>query len=131
MSIDTEKTITVRGASPRWISTEEVWPGVAISILHHDPNSGLLVALFKFEPGTRLPLHHHPSDGHGFILEGEYVENGEAFGPWTYVMAPAGVPHGANTHAGPDGYIALGLYPHGSGIFERFIERRTDEGREP
>lgn len=115
-------TIEVRFTEPKWISLEAVWPGCSIYVLHRDRKTGLLAALFKFEPNTQLPEHSHPSDGHGLILKGAYLVGEESYGPWSYALAPAGVVHGADAKAGPEGYIAFGLWPGGSGIYEEYID---------
>ena len=35
------------------------YPGVEIKVLMEDADSGLLTALFRWEPGASLPLHEH------------------------------------------------------------------------
>lgn len=111
----------VHAADMEWTPIDEIWEGCSIKILYQNPVTGFLVALFKFEPDARQGVHTHPSVGHGFIVEGEYVIGDEVCGPGTYVRAPARIPHGAGAKAGPEGYVALGWYPEGSGLFERYI----------
>ncbi|MBM3350064.1 MAG: hypothetical protein FJY58_10285 [Betaproteobacteria bacterium] len=118
------QTIEVRFTKPSWISLNDIWPGCSIHILHRDKTTGLLAALFKFEPDTRLPEHFHPSDGHGLILQGTYVVGSNEYGPWSYNLAPAFVVHGSEAKAGPEGYIAFGLWPSGSGIYEEYLDEK-------
>lgn len=35
------------------------YPGVETKVLMEDKETGLLTALFKWEPGSELPLHEH------------------------------------------------------------------------
>jgi len=44
-------------ASLPWTPTK--YPGVDIKVLMEDKESGLLTALFRWQPGSKLPLHEH------------------------------------------------------------------------
>src|SRR6202035_3286200 len=54
-------------------------PGIEMKILLEDKESGLLTALFRWQPGTRLPLHEHVDIEQTYVLEGRIVDDeGEA-----------------------------------------------------
>ena len=49
----------------RYLNVEDLpwkptpYPGVAMKVLLEDPDSGLLTALFRWDPGAELPDHEH------------------------------------------------------------------------
>ena len=48
-------------------------------MLLEDPETGLLTALFRWQPGSELALHEHVEIEQTFVLEGSLVdEEGEA-----------------------------------------------------
>ncbi|SVC03668.1 uncharacterized protein METZ01_LOCUS256522, partial [marine metagenome] len=53
----------LRDLSSRYVHVEELpwkptpYPGVEIKILMEDKQTGLLTALFRWQPGSTLPLH--------------------------------------------------------------------------
>jgi quercetin dioxygenase-like cupin family protein len=74
----------------------ELAPGVTMRPLF---GRGAMLNLLEFEPGARVPLHDHPHEQLGYLLEGRLVleiagaehtlEPGHAY------MIPGGVEHGA------------------------------------
>ena len=53
--------------------------GIEMKILVEDPGSGLMTALFRWQPGAELTLHEHVEVEQTFVLEGSLVdEEGEA-----------------------------------------------------
>lgn len=58
-----------------------------------------MICLFRYEPGTSEPLHHHESEQFScvikgrvrFLLQGQDIEAG----PGEVVHVPSNVPHGA------------------------------------
>lgn len=82
-------------------------PGVDMKILLQDKESGLLTALFRWQPGTVLPLHEHVEIEQTFVLEGSIVdEEGEAR-KGDYVWRPAGNRHVARA---PNGALVLSFF---------------------
>ena len=78
------------------------YEGVEIKVLMEDKSSGLLTALFRWAPGSKLPLHEHVEIEQSYILEGRLVdEEGEATAG-NFVWRPSGSRHVA--HA-PDGCL--------------------------
>ena len=54
-------------------------PGIDIKVLVQDKETGLLTALFRWQPGTELPMHEHVEIEQSYILEGSIVDaEGEA-----------------------------------------------------
>lgn len=52
--------------SRRWIPAHE---GVEYTDLHrHEPGGG--AALFRLQPGARIPMHDHPRGEHTYVIEG-------------------------------------------------------------
>ena len=50
-------------------------PGIDMKILLEDPESGLLTALFRWQPGAELALHEHVEIEQTFVLEGSLVDD--------------------------------------------------------
>ena len=50
-------------------------PGVDMKILVQDQETGLLTALFRWAPGTVLPLHEHVEIEQTYVLEGSIVDD--------------------------------------------------------
>lgn len=54
------------------------YEGIDIKVLLKDEESGLLTALFRWQPGSVLPLHEHVRIEQTWVLEGSIVdEEGE------------------------------------------------------
>jgi anti-sigma factor ChrR (cupin superfamily) len=71
----------VEVASLPWKPTQT--PGIDMKILMEQPRTGLLTALFRWQPGTVLPLHEHVEIEQTFVLEGSIVdEEGEVRAAW-------------------------------------------------
>jgi len=81
--------------------------GVDIKVLMEDAESGLLTALFRWAPGSKLPLHEHVRIEQTFVLEGRLVDEEGEVNAGNFVWRPAGSRHIA--HA-PDGALLLGFF---------------------
>ena len=90
-----------------------------MKILMEDPDSGLLTALFRFQPGARLPLHEHVQLEQSFVIEGSMVDSQGEVTAGNYVWRPAGSCH--EVHC-PEGALVLGFFLSPN----RFLE--TDDG---
>ena len=56
--------------------------GIDMKILLEDPESGLLTALFRWQPGAELALHEHVEIEQTFVLEGSLSDDeGEVRAP--------------------------------------------------
>ena len=50
-------------------------PGIDMKVLLEDPETGLLTALFRWQPGSELALHEHVEIEQTFVLEGSLVDD--------------------------------------------------------
>jgi quercetin dioxygenase-like cupin family protein len=73
---------------------------------------GAMLNLIRFEPGATVPLHSHPHEQLGIVLEGmqALVVQGVTYelGPLEAYVLPGGVEHSA--HCGPDGALVLDVF---------------------
>jgi anti-sigma factor ChrR (cupin superfamily) len=57
-------------------------PGVTMKVLHKDEATGAMAVLTRLEPGAVIPAHWHTqADETVYVLEGDFVEDGESYGP--------------------------------------------------
>jgi len=75
-------------------------PGIDMKILLQDKESGLLTALFRWEPGTALALHEHVEIEQTFVLEGSIVDDEGEVRQGDFVWRPRGNRHVARSPAG-------------------------------
>jgi quercetin dioxygenase-like cupin family protein len=87
----------------------ELAPGVTGRPLFGE---GAMLNLIRFEPGATVPLHSHPHEQLGVVLEGmqALVVDGVAheLGPFEAYVLPGGVEHSA--YCGPDGALVLDVF---------------------
>ena len=82
-------------------------PGIDMKILLQDKETGLLTALFRWAPGTELPLHEHVEVEQTYVLSGSIVdEEGEAT-TGNYVWRPKGHRHIARS---PNGALVISFF---------------------
>lgn len=90
-------------------------PGIEMKILLKDEETGLLTALFRWAPGTRLPLHEHVKVEQTYVLEGSIVDDeGEALAG-NFVWRPEGNRHVARS---PNGALVLSFFLKPNKILE-------------
>ncbi|HRO59105.1 MAG TPA: cupin domain-containing protein [Burkholderiaceae bacterium] len=82
-------------------------PGVEMKILLEEPETGLLTALFRWEPGSQLDLHEHVEIEQTFVLEGSIVDEEGEVRAGNYVWRPKGNRHVARS---PDGALVLSFF---------------------
>lgn len=75
-------------------------PGVDMKILLEDKESGLLTALFRWAPGTALPLHEHVEIEQSWVLEGEFEDDDGVYTAGNFVWRPKGHRHEARSSKG-------------------------------
>lgn len=81
--------------------------GIDMKILLHDEETGLMTALFRWAPGSTLPLHEHVEIEQSYILEGSIMdEEGEATAG-NFVWRPTGNRHAATS---PNGALLLAMF---------------------
>ncbi len=92
-------------ASLPWTPTK--YPGVDIKVLMEDKESGLLTALFRWQPGSKLPLHEHVEIEQTFVLEGSFEDEDGEVTAGNYVWRPSGSRHVARS---PKGALMLSVF---------------------
>ena len=74
--------------------------------------SAAMLNLIRFEPGSTVPLHSHPHEQLGIVLEGmqALVVDGvpHELGPMEAYVLPGGVEHSA--YCGPHGALVLDVF---------------------
>lgn len=88
-----------------WKSTPT--PGIDMKILLEDKESGLLTALFRWEPGTALDLHEHVEIEQTYVLEGSIVDDEGEVRAGDYVWRPKGNRHLARS---PNGALVISFF---------------------
>ncbi|MDS1139459.1 cupin domain-containing protein [Pusillimonas sp. SM2304] len=97
----------------RYINVEELpWKptptqGIDMKILLDVPETGLLTALFRWQPGTELPLHEHVEIEQTYVLSGSIVDDEGEVREGNYVWRPKGNRHIARS---PNGALVLSFF---------------------
>lgn len=82
-------------------------PGVKMKLLWKDETKEGYTALFKMEPGARLPQHRHVGVEQTFVLEGSLVDENGSCEAGNFVWRHPGSVHSAHS---PDGCLLLGIF---------------------
>ncbi len=91
------------------------YKGVEIKVLMTDEATGLMTALFKWQPGAVLPDHEHVDLEQSFILEGSLVDEDGEVTAGNFVWRPAGSRHVASA---PNGALVLGIFQKPNKFFD-------------
>ena len=70
-------------------------PGVEMKVLLEDKESGLLTALFRWQPGAVLPLHEHVEIEQTYMLEGSIIDDEGEVKKGDFVWRPGEPARGA------------------------------------
>jgi anti-sigma factor ChrR (cupin superfamily) len=81
--------------------------GIDMKVLLEDPETGLLTALFRWAPGTELPIHEHVEIEQTFVLEGSIVDDEGEVTAGNYVWRPKGNRHVARA---PKGALVISFF---------------------
>jgi anti-sigma factor ChrR (cupin superfamily) len=81
--------------------------GIEMKVLLEDKESGLLTALFRWQPGSELALHEHIEVEQTFVLEGSLVDDEGEVTAGNYVWRPKGNRHIAKS---PNGALVLSVF---------------------
>jgi len=81
--------------------------GIEMKVLLEDKESGLLTALFRWQPGSELALHEHVAVEQTFVLEGSLVDEEGEVTAGNYVWRPKGNRHIAKS---PNGALVLSMF---------------------
>ncbi len=85
-----------------WKSTPT--PGIDMKVLVKDDDTGLLTALFRWQPGTVLALHEHVEIEQSYVLEGEFEDDDGVYAAGNFAWRPKGHRHVARS---PKGALVL------------------------
>jgi anti-sigma factor ChrR (cupin superfamily) len=103
----------LRPLASRYVAVDDLpWkptpcPGIDMKILLEDKESGLLTALFRWQPGSELALHEHVEVEQTFVLEGSLVDDEGEVTAGNYVWRPKGNRHIARS---PHGALVLSMF---------------------
>ena len=106
-------SVYVDASKIEWEPTK--FPGVACKVLYRDSAGDAFTALFKFEPGARLPRHRHAGIEQSYVLSGSLVDAAGACMAGNFVWRQAGSVHDAHS---PDGCIVLGIFQKANEFLE-------------
>jgi anti-sigma factor ChrR (cupin superfamily) len=81
--------------------------GIDMKVLLDVPETGLLTALFRWQPGTVLPLHEHVEIEQTYVLSGSIVDDEGEVREGNYVWRPKGNRHIARS---PNGALVLSFF---------------------
>ena len=97
----------------RYVKTDDLpWKptpcsGIEMKVLLEDKETGLLTALFRWQPGSELSLHEHVEVEQTFVLEGSLVDDEGEVTAGNYVWRPKGNRHIARS---PNGALVLSVF---------------------
>jgi hypothetical protein len=78
-----------------------------MKILLEEPETGLMTALFRWQPGAELALHEHVEIEQTFVIEGSLVDDEGEVTAGNYVWRPKGNRHIARS---PNGALVLSMF---------------------
>ena len=81
--------------------------GIDMKVLLEDKETGLLTALFRWQPGSELTLHEHVEVEQTFVIEGSLVDDEGEVTAGNYVWRPKGNRHIAKS---PHGALVLSIF---------------------
>ena len=114
----------------RYVNVDELpWkptptPGIDMKILLQDKDTGLLIALFRWAPGTELALHEHVEVEQTYVLEGSIVDAEGEVTAGNYVWRPRGNRHVARS---PRGALVLSFFLKPNVFIDAELAGRTLE----
>lgn len=82
-------------------------PGIDMKVLLEVPETGLLTALFRWAPGTQLPLHEHVEIEQTYVLSGSIVDDEGEVREGDFVWRPKGNRHIARS---PNGALVISFF---------------------
>lgn len=85
----------IRGDPGNWEPSGT--PGIQVKILRRGPGGDPLTFLARLAPGAIYPAHPHPMEEECLVIEGDFISNGESFGPGDYIRFPPASRHAETT----------------------------------
>lgn len=83
------------------------FPGVELKMLCQDTESEAFTAMFRMQPGARLPRHRHRGIEQTYVLEGSLVDDEGACTAGNFVWRQPDSVHEAHS---PGGCLAIGIF---------------------
>jgi quercetin dioxygenase-like cupin family protein len=101
----------------KWEPLSAKGPDVKIAIVSGDHTKGAWAGFVKFPAGTKSGVHTHSSDIKIVVISGDFhygatPETEKSYGPGSYVLIPANLPH---SNSQPQGALLYGEQP---GMFD-------------
>lgn len=91
-------------SSVGWLPLD--FPGVSMKTLYNDSRTGGMTVMTRMQPGSTIPAHRHTAaDETVFVVEGDFLEDGQAYGPGSFFVGSAGTDHGP--HGTANGCVLL------------------------
>lgn len=81
--------------------------GIDMKVLLQEEETGLLTALFRWAPGSVLPLHEHVEIEQTYVLEGSIVDVEGVATKGNFSWRPKGNQHEARS---PEGALVLAMF---------------------
>jgi len=97
--------------------------GIDMKILLQDKKTGLMTALFRWQPGTRLPLHEHVEIEQSYILEGSILDDEGEVTKGNFVWRPKGNRHYAYS---PNGALVLAMFLRPNVFIEEYTGQKLE-----
>lgn len=82
-------------------------PLIHMKVLLEDPDTGLMTALFRWQPGAVLGEHEHVRIEQSWVLEGAIEDEEGVCRAGGFVWRPAGSRHAARS---PEGALVLAMF---------------------
>jgi anti-sigma factor ChrR (cupin superfamily) len=97
----------------RYVEVEELpwrptgYAGIDMKVLLEEPEAGLLTALFRWEPGSSLPLHEHVEIEQTYMLSGSIMDDEGETTTGNFSWRPKGNRHRAWS---PNGALLIAFF---------------------
>jgi quercetin dioxygenase-like cupin family protein len=96
--------VKLETAAIEWTKLD--FPGVFLKTLRQDERSGEMTVMTRIQPGSVVPAHTHThAEETVYVLEGDFLEDGVAYGPGSFFVGAAGTLHGP--HGSKSGFLLL------------------------
>ena len=92
--------------------------------LWSDSSGEAYTALFRMEPGARLPTHRHTAVEQTFVLEGSLVDAEGVCSAGNFVWRHPGSTHTAHS---PDGCLTLAIFQKANQFLEEEEEKNGQD----
>ncbi len=101
----------------KWDALTAKGPDVKIATVSGDHTKGAWAGFVKFPPGSKSGVHTHSSDIKIVVVSGDFhygatPETEKSYGPGSYILIPANLPH---SNGQPQGALLYGEQP---GMFD-------------